>query len=125
MNIISSTLASFIASLIYFITSFFFDKQINVNLSNIIASVLSISIDIVLQSYFAKKLKLLKSKAFLVKAFIFEMLTVYFNQLLFSKTYTYTKEKNIEVKTLYIRLFVSIVLFLIYTYPVRKFILYS
>ena len=125
MSIISSTVASLLASIIYFVSSFIFDKQLSAKVSNIISSILSVSVDVILQSYFFKKPQLLKSKTFLAKAFVFEMFTVYFNQLLFSKTYKYAKEKNLKIKTIYIRLFVSIILFLVYTYPVRKFILFS
>jgi hypothetical protein len=125
MSIISSSIASLLASIIYFVSSFIFDKQLSAKLSNIISSILSVSVDVILQSYFFKKPQLLKNKTFLAKAFVFEMFTVYFNQLLFSKTYKYAKEKNLKIKTIYIRLFVSIILFLIYTYPVRKFILFS
>ena len=125
MSILSSSIASLIASFIYFVSSFFLDKELTPNESNIISSLLSVSIDVILQSYFFKKPYLLKNKKFLVKAFVFEMLTVYFNQILFNKTYEYAKKKNIKMKTLYIRLFVSIILFLIYTYPVRKYILFN
>lgn len=125
MSILSSSLASLIASLIYFVSSFFLDKELTPNESNIISSILSVTLDVVLQSYFFKKPYLLKDKKFLGKAFVFEMLTVYFNQILFNKTYEYAKKKNIKIKTFYIRLFVSVILFLIYTYPVRKYILFS
>ena len=125
MNIISSSIASLVASLIYFLSSFFLDKNLTPNESNMISSILSVSIDVILQSYFFKKPYLLKSKKFLAKAFVFEMLTVYFNQILFNKIYEYTKKKNIKIKIFYIRLLVSLVLFLIYTYPVRKYILFS
>lgn len=125
MSIISSSIASIIASLIYFVFSFFLDKKLKPNISNMISSVLSVSSDVVLQSYFFKKTHLLKNKQFLVKAFIFEMLTIYFNQLLFDKVYNYSKKQNIKIKMFYIRLFVSILLFFIYTYPVRKYILFN
>lgn len=125
MSIISSSIASLIASFIYFVSSFLLDKELTPNESNMISSILSVSIDVILQSYFFKKFHLLKSKKFLAKAFVFEMLTVYFNQILFNKTYEYAKRKNIKIKTFYIRLFVSLVLFLIYTYPVRKYILFN
>ena len=55
MSIVSSSLASIIASLIYFVSSYFFDKEISPNKSNIISSVLSVSSDVILQSYFFKK----------------------------------------------------------------------
>lgn len=125
MSILSSSFASLIASLVYFVSSFFLDKELTPNESNIISSLLSVSVDVVLQSYFFKKSYLLKDKKFLGKAFVFEMLTVYFNQILFDKTYEYAKNKNIKLKTFYIRLIVSVVLFFIYTYPVRKYILFS
>lgn len=125
MSILSSSIASLIASFIYFVSSFVLDTELRPNESNIVSSVLSVSLDVMLQSYFFKKPYLLKDKKFLGKAFIFEMLTVYFNQILFNKTYEYAKKKNIKLKTFYIRLFVSIILFLIYTYPVRKYILFS
>lgn len=125
MSILSSSFASLIASFIYFVSSFFFDNELTPNESNIISSILSVTIDVVLQSYFFKKPHLLKDKKFLGKAFVFEMLTVYFNQILFNKTYEYAKKKNIKIKTFYIRLIVSVILFIIYTYPVRKYILFS
>ena len=125
MGILSSSFASLIASLIYFVSSFFLDKELTPNQSNIISSILSVSMDVILQSYFFKKPHLLKDKKFLGKAFVFEMLTVYFNQILFNKTYEYAKKNNIKIKTFYVRLLVSVILFIIYTYPVRKYILFS
>ena len=55
MGILSSSFASLIASFIYFVSSFFLDKELTPNQSNIISSILSVSMDVILQSYFFKK----------------------------------------------------------------------
>ena len=124
MNVLASSVGSFISSFIYFLFSYLFDKELSHKVSNIISYLISIGVDITLQTFFFKKFHLLKDKTFLMKAFLFECVALIINQILFDVLYDYNKKKKKNINILYIRMFVSLIIFLLYTYPIRKYILF-
>jgi hypothetical protein len=124
MNIIASLVGSSISTFIYFLFSYLFDKELSHKGSNIISYLISIGVDITLQTFFFKKFHLLKDKTFLTKAVLFECISLFINQTLFNVLYDYNKKKKKNINILYIRMFVSLIIFLLYTYPMRKYILF-
>ena len=121
MNIFTSLVAGGISNIFYLLFSYIFDKRFTPKESNLISNTISIIIDIILQSYTFNKLHLLTSFPFIIKAFIFEILLIFINQYIFNYLYKHNKYK---VNTIYIRIFTASIIFLFYTYPVRKYILF-
>ena len=121
MNIFISLFAGGISNIFYLIFSYFFDKKFTPKESNLISNTISVLLDIALQSYIFNKFHLLKNPRFLIKALIFEILAIFINQYIFNYVYKHNKYK---LKSVYIRILTATLVFLIYTYPVRKYILF-
>lgn len=121
MNIFTSLVAGGISNIFYLLFSYIFDKRFTPKESNLISNTISVIIDIILQSYTFNKLHLLTSFPFIIKALIFEILLIFINQYIFNYLYKHNKYK---VNTIYIRIFTASIIFLFYTYPVRKYILF-
>lgn len=121
MNIFISLFAGVISNIFYLIFSYFFDKKFSPKESNLISNTISVILDIIFQSYIFNKFHLLKNSRFLIKALTFEILSIFINQYIFEYLY---KKNNYKIKTTYIRIFTATLVFIIYTYPVRKYILF-
>ena len=128
MNFIYSSLGAFVGGLLYFLLGFFLDTKLNPKYSNIIANTLSIFISISIQSFVFNKLHYVKNPRWLAIAFMFELLSVILNEILFTiiknRIDRIDKYKNIKTnyKLTAIRMITAIILYFIYTYPMRRYL---
>ena len=128
MNFIYSSLGAFIGGTIYFLLGFFLDTKIDPKYSNLISNIISIFISILIQSYIFKKLHYIKKPKWLAIAFIFEIGSIILNQILF---YLIKKriDKNEKIKNNYkisiTRILTVTILYFIYIYPMRRYILFN
>ena len=121
MNIFISLTAGSISNIFYLIFSYFFDKKFTPKESNLISNTISVILDVIFQAYVFKKFHLLQNPRFIIKALTFEILAIFINQYIFE--YLYKKNKY-KIKAMYIRVLTATLVFIIYTYPVRKYILF-